>query len=604
MRRLQALARQLLAAPASTEKQKQPPSGGAGAPLGSLSPEAHASVLQTVQEWRESSDRLYSEGALPTMSIFDVRIATRHEMGVPSAEEVSAMLEQAEKGGGLSLLDRLPGPWQGATTAEAKVALCQELQIAQLKGTDVFLYSKWQLQYGDNGLGSNIVFPKILAVGAGTGTQLAIFPRVLVADAADAERISRVHVRKDCNFEPALYDSVISTTDNEHWRRQRQHLAEAFMPLSSLAKILPTSLARAKSCAERLALAAARGPVDMSDFLLHEAQAQLQLALLGAPEALAEATNEDIRATFMGDIAAERVGALGRAMRELMALARDDQTLALPSDGRPVRGPLSRAVQTSGMAASTDYGNMLLILFAGHDTTGHTMTWLLFELARHPELQRELHREVCSFFEHLAGRDPSYSDLGGGLELMDRCVTETLRLWPAVAAGTYRQLHFTDTVRGPGDSQVELPGGTYVQVANWSRHRNPALWGADVDEFNPRRQFAAEEVAHVGCPLAAVSPQSPRYSPFAFSPRNCLGRNFGQMEMRLIMLYLLKDFEFSLAAPYDSLIGVKTGSTPDEDDFRGVNRATMGPMDLERSSEHSWGRRPVYAMKMHVRRRA
>lgn len=29
-----------------------------------------------------------------------------------------------------------------------------------------------------------------------------------------------------------LMDSIISTTDNDHWRQQRQHLIEAFMPLS------------------------------------------------------------------------------------------------------------------------------------------------------------------------------------------------------------------------------------------------------------------------------------------------------------------------------------------------------------------------------------
>ena len=49
-----------------------------------------------------------------------------------------------------------------------------------------------------------------------------------------------------------------------------------------------------------------------------------------------------------------------------------------------------RAVQTGGFKPSTAYGNMLIVLFAGHDTTGHTMTWLLFELARNPGIQREV----------------------------------------------------------------------------------------------------------------------------------------------------------------------------------------------------------------------
>ena len=223
-----------------------------------------------------------------------------------------------------------------------------------------------------------------------------------------------VRNRKEPFFEAAVFDSIISTTDNEYWRRQRSHLAEAFMPLSSLARVLPVSLARAKECAARLASLAAGGShVDMSDFLLHEAQAQLQLALLGVPEEVMDATNERLRGAFMGNPDEGQVGALGKAMRLLMEQAKADKGLALPSDGPDVRGPVLRAIQSSDFGPTTDYGNILLVLFAGHDTTGHTMTWLLFELARQPEVQRELRREVDAFFASLGGRDPGYTDLGG-----------------------------------------------------------------------------------------------------------------------------------------------------------------------------------------------
>merc|ERR1719454_1238471 len=169
---------------------------------------------------------------------------------------------------------------------------------------------------------------------------------------------------------------------------------------------MPVSLSRARKCADLLEEAArSREVVDMSDFLLHEAQAQLQLALLGMPEDLAEATNTDIRSAFMGNHQTSKVGVLGKAMRSIMEAAKVDETLALPSDKSAVKGPLSRAaVQTSTMKTHTNYGNMLLILFAGHDTTGHTMTWLLFELARHPHLQKALHADVDRFFGELGGR--------------------------------------------------------------------------------------------------------------------------------------------------------------------------------------------------------
>mmetsp|Transcript_29746 Transcript_29746/g.59947 ORF Transcript_29746/g.59947 Transcript_29746/m.59947 type:complete len:291 (-) Transcript_29746:302-1174(-) len=289
-------------------------------------------------------------------------------------------------------------------------------------------------------------------------------------------------------------------------------------------------------------------------------------------------------------------------MQEIMARTTSEPSLALPSDGRPVRGPLSRAVGTSELPGSANFGNMLLILFAGHDTTGHTMTWLLFELARHPEVQRELQREVDAFFAEQGGRDPSYRDLSR-LPFMDCCITEILRLWPAVPNGTFRRLQFADTVRGPGGREVLLPRCTAVQIPNWPRHRNHELWGADADCFNPRREFAESEVARVGCPMAAANPQSERFSPFAHAPRNCLGRNFAQMEMRLIMLFLLRRFDFSLAPPYDQLLGAGSTSAPGVSEFRGINRGTMGPMNLDGGVEYAWGRRHTTAMKMFARPR-
>jgi benzoate 4-monooxygenase len=229
------------------------------------------------------------------------------------------------------------------------------------------------------------------------------------------------------------------------------------------------------------------------------------------------------------------------------------------------------------------------------------MTWMLLELARHKDIQQKVRADIDAFFKELGGRDPTYRDLASEkLDLLDRCVTETLRMWPAVPNGTFRQLQYDDSVKGKNGEDVMLPKGTPVMITNWQRHRNDALWGADVHRFNPYRNFTKDEIARVGGPLAAMNPQSERFSPFAHNPRSCLGKNFAQMEMRLIMLYLLKAFDFSLAPPYDQLATVETPADPGVHDFRGVNRGTMGPMDLEHNQQCSWGPRYTYALKMHA----
>merc|ERR1719163_2332288 len=91
------------------------------------------------------------------------------------------------------------------------------------------------------------------------------------------------------------------------------------------------------------------------------------------------------------------------------------------------------------------------------------------------------------------GREMTYADCAE-LPFMTRCVMETLRLWTAVPNGTFRQLQFDEEVCGPGGRPVTLPKGTYVQIVNWMRHRNPKLWGEDVDSFNPDRDFHENEI--------------------------------------------------------------------------------------------------------------
>merc|ERR1719247_284550 len=119
-------------------------------------------------------------------------------------------------------------------------------------------------------------------------------------------------------------------------------------------------------------------------------------------------------------------------MAELIENAKTNPGLKMPSESaggilgtESIRGPLSRAVATSDFTNTANYGNALTILFAGHDTTGHTLTWLAFELARHPEIQRQVQKEIAEWTEKLGGRDPTYQDLYD-LKFTDRCITEKL----------------------------------------------------------------------------------------------------------------------------------------------------------------------------------
>ena len=91
-------------------------------------------------------------------------------------------------------------------------------------GKDHILYKNFQNLYG-NSLSSNIVLPH-LDIASLTLTDL-----ILVSDPDDCERLAQKHIKKMPNFKLLLHDSLISTTDNKHWRNQRLEYVNSFSTL-------------------------------------------------------------------------------------------------------------------------------------------------------------------------------------------------------------------------------------------------------------------------------------------------------------------------------------------------------------------------------------
>lgn len=51
------------------------------------------------------------------------------------------------------------------------------------------------------------------------------------------------------------------------------------------------------------------------------------------------------------------------------------------------------------------------LLFAGHDTTANTLTWYLWELAKHPESQERVRAEISATRAKNGGQELSIADL-------------------------------------------------------------------------------------------------------------------------------------------------------------------------------------------------
>jgi cytochrome P450 len=173
---------------------------------------------------------------------------------------------------------------------------------------------------------------------------------------------------------------------------------------------------------------------------------------------------------------------------------------------------------------------VMTLLFAGHDTTTSTVSFLAYELMRHP---REREIVVEELDRVLAGRAPSAADLAGGLPLLEQAVDETLRLYPPAWVGPRR------TVESFEFEGVHVPANQPINYSSWVSHHLPDVW-EDPEAFKPER-FAPE--AKAALPKGA-------YIPFGGGSRTCIGMRFGLLEVRAITAMLLQRFRPELDPGY------------------------------------------------------
>lgn len=175
--------------------------------------------------------------------------------------------------------------------------------------------------------------------------------------------------------------------------------------------------------------------------------------------------------------------------------------------------------------------HVMTLMFAGHDTTTSTVSFLFYELAKNPAARDSLHDEVDRV---LADRDVTADDLmGDALPCLDMVLDETLRLYPAAWIGPRRA---NEDIEFGGHT---IPRDTSVSYVSWASHRLPDVF-PDPEAFVPER-FSGENVAKL--PRGA-------YVPFGGGSRICIGKRFGQMEIKTIVSAVARRFRLELEPGY------------------------------------------------------
>ncbi|KAG0438257.1 hypothetical protein HPB47_017093 [Ixodes persulcatus] len=171
--------------------------------------------------------------------------------------------------------------------------------------------------------------------------------------------------------------------------------------------------------------------------------------------------------------------------------------------------------------------NASTFLIAGFETTGTTLAFSAYLLAKHPEIQDKTRDEVRSIIEKENGL--TYDGVFS-MRLLDQVISEVLRLYPPVVGFITRRCENDYEYEG-----LKIPKDITVVVPAYQLHHDPVYW-ENPEEFDPER-FSPENKDKIE-PMA--------YQPFGNGPRNCVAMRFGQLTLKMTLAKLLSKYKFTL----------------------------------------------------------
>ncbi|KAF5314441.1 hypothetical protein D9619_011872 [Psilocybe cf. subviscida] len=197
------------------------------------------------------------------------------------------------------------------------------------------------------------------------------------------------------------------------------------------------------------------------------------------------------------------------------------------------------------------------LLFAGHETTATTLTWIMYELANNPEDQARVREEIRTKRQKIAANgqlDFTSTDLES-FTFTNAVIKEGLRMHP-ISPWITRESAVHDIiplsepvigVDGKTITEIEVIPGQPVLVSTCAYNRHPGAWGDDSHKWNPSRHLN-QEMKDKQVPIGLYS----NVLTFAGGPSGCIGWRFALTEMQSTVVELIENFEF--APPADKNI--------------------------------------------------
>lgn len=196
--------------------------------------------------------------------------------------------------------------------------------------------------------------------------------------------------------------------------------------------------------------------------------------------------------------------------------------------------------------------SMVDLIIAAADTTSNSLQWMLYILAKRPDIQTIISEEVRS----LGGDPAAFMEIKQSCPYIGAFVKEVLRLYPT-APFLARTLDHTISLGG-----YTLPAGVPIVFSLYTTSRMGEYYD-DPLVFRPDRWLRNDSEPY---PQVRNKISSHAYAslPFGIGKRMCIGRRLAELEMHLLIASIVSKFTISLVDEDDIKIKLKMVLCPDK----------------------------------------
>ena len=210
--------------------------------------------------------------------------------------------------------------------------------------------------------------------------------------------------------------------------------------------------------------------------------------------------------------------------RELLNGLIEDR-IALENDKDDLLDMLLKATYEDGthMPRRQLIDEVLILFTAGHETTANALSFTLYLLGKHPEIQKKVLQEVT----HAGVGTTDSMTWISKMVYTQQCIEEALRLYPP--AYIIDRMAKEDLEM----ANYRFSKGSLLLMSVYEVHRHKDFW-EEPDSYVPER-FDKVNKKEMGA----------YYYPFGAGPRMCVGNNFAMNEMIMTIAHIVKKYQIS-----------------------------------------------------------